>query len=186
MSERFTRDARAVVVGAQHEARALGHEEIVAQHLLLALLDVDGIAARVLRRIEVRRDAIVTDMATLGSSDAQALDLIGIDLDAVRSQVETTFGPGALDRRRRRPTGRIRRRLLGEHVPFSAGAKKALELALREAQALQHTYIGTEHILLGLAANPHGPVAGTLRRLGVAGDYETVKTTVLDELVRMP
>jgi ATP-dependent Clp protease ATP-binding subunit ClpA len=185
MFERFTRVARAAVVGAQQEAVALGHDEIFGQHVLLSLMDVDGVAARVLRRIGVQRDAVVTDITTLGKSDAQALNHIGIDLDAVRSQVEAAFGPGALDRPRHRPTGRIRHRVFGEHLPFSADAKTALEQALREAQTLQHNYIGTEHILLGLVANQKGPVAGALRRLRVAGDYEAVKAAVLDELARM-
>jgi ATP-dependent Clp protease ATP-binding subunit ClpA len=165
MFERFTPNARAAVIGAQQEARALGHDRIASTHLLLALLDSEG-----------------ADLTTLGGSDARALEHLGIDLDAVRREAEATFGPGALDRPARRSARGLRSRVLGEHLPFAADAKAALEQSLREAQALGHRYLGTEHLLLALVANQHGPVAASLRRVGVAGDYETIRSHVLDEL----
>jgi ATP-dependent Clp protease ATP-binding subunit ClpA len=183
MFERFTQGARDVVVDAQQQAMALGHREILAGHLLLGLLDVDGVGARILRGLGVQRDAVAAEMAALVNSDADALGSIGIDLDAVRRRAEAAFGPGALDRPRRR-AGSLRSRLLGDHIPFTAAAKKALEQALREAQALRHSYIGTEHILLGLVADEHGPVAGTLRRLGVTQDADAVRAHVREELRR--
>jgi ATP-dependent Clp protease ATP-binding subunit ClpA len=186
MFERFTPEARAAVIGAQQQARSLDHDRISPAHLLLALLDNDGVAATVLRRIGVQRDAVVADLMTLGGSDAQALEHLGIDLDAVRREAEATFGRGALDRPARRSARGLRSRVLGEHLPFAADAKAALEQSLREAQALRHHYLGTEHILLALVANPHGPVASALRRLGVAGAYETIRTHVLDELTIRP
>jgi ATP-dependent Clp protease ATP-binding subunit ClpA len=182
MFERFTPKARAAVVGAQQEARALGHGRISSTHLLLALLDSEGVAAAVLHRIGVQRAALSADLTTLGGSDAQALEHLGIDLDAVRREAEATFGPGALDRPARRSARGLRSRVLGEHLPFAADAKAALEQSLREAQALGHRYLGTEHLLLALVANRHGPVAASLRRVGVAGDYETIRSRVLDEL----
>jgi hypothetical protein len=51
---------------------------------------------------------------------------VGIDLDEVRRSVEEAFGPGALDRGRGARAG---------HIPFTRGAKKALELSLHEALA---------------------------------------------------
>ena len=71
----------------------------------------------------------------LDDDDAEALRAIGIDLDEVVRRIDRNLG-GASPRRRR--------------PPFSRGSKKALELALREAIALRHNYIGTEHLLLGL------------------------------------
>lgn len=182
MFERFTQKARAAVVGAQQEARALGHDRISSTHLLLALLDGDGVAARVLSRMEVDRDALVADLATLGGSDAQALEHLGIDLEAVRREAEATFGPGALNSSARGSGRGIRSRLLGGHLPFGADAKAALEQSLREAHGLQHRYLGTEHILLALVRSEHGAVAASLRRLGIAGDYDTVRRHVLHEL----
>lgn len=184
MFELFTQEARAAVVEAQQQARDLGHDRISSTHLLLALLDGDAAAARVLRRIGVRRDTVIADLTTLGGSDAEALKHLGIDLDAVRREAEATFGPGALDRPAGRSARGLRARLLGEHLPFGADAKAALEQSLREAKTLRHHYLGTEHILLGLVANEHGAVPSALSRLGLTGDYGTVRTYVLDELAR--
>ena len=90
---------------------------------------------------------------TLGPDDAAALRAIGIDLDEVRRHLEETFGEGALERVTWKRGRRWRKRCDGPsigHIPFTPRAKKVLELALREALALQHKRIGTEHILLGL------------------------------------
>ncbi len=83
---------------------------------------------------------------------AKALESLGISLDAVRQQVEEIIGRG-----RHAPEG---------HIPFTPRAKKVLELSLREALQLGHTYIGTEHILLGLIREGDGVAAQVLVRLG--------------------
>src|SRR4249919_159640 len=54
-----------------------------------------------------------------------------------------------------------------EHVPFDSRAMKVLELTLREALALGHNYIGTEHILLGLLEEQESLGGGTLTGLGI-------------------
>jgi ATP-dependent Clp protease ATP-binding subunit ClpA len=53
------------------------------------------------------------------------------------------------------------------HVPFDSRAMKVLELTLREALALGHNYIGTEHILLGLLEEEESRGGGTLADLGI-------------------
>src|SRR5579863_6195451 len=68
---------------------------------------------------------------------AQALAALEITLDAARLQVAEIIGEGT-----GQPSG---------NIPFTPRAKKVLELSLREAQRLGDGYIGTEHILLGLA-----------------------------------
>jgi ATP-dependent Clp protease ATP-binding subunit ClpC len=83
---------------------------------------------------------------------ARALEAMGIGLDAVRQQVEEMIGRG-----QHTPSG---------HIPFTPRAKKVLELSLREALQLGHTYIGTEHILLGLIREGDGVAAQVLVRLG--------------------
>ena len=106
MFERFTDAARGVVVDAQQQARTVGHSEIMAEHLLLAILaDGDSIGARVLRGLGVEREVLVREVAALGLSDDEALRAIGVDLAAVRRQAEAAFGPGALDRPRTRRYG---------------------------------------------------------------------------------
>ncbi len=84
---------------------------------------------------------------------AKALAALGISLEAVRREVEETIGQGP----EAPSTG---------HIPFTAGAKKVLELSLREAQQLGHTYIGTEHILLALIQEGDGVAAQVLVKLG--------------------
>jgi len=83
---------------------------------------------------------------------AKALESLGISLDAVRQQVEKIIGRG-----QQAPSG---------HIPFTPRAKKVLELSLREAKALGHNYIGTEHILLGLIREGSGVAAQVLVKLG--------------------
>ncbi len=68
----------------------------------------------------------------------------------------------------------------GGHVPFAKDAKKALELALREAVALRHDYIGTEHVLLGLLRGD-GAAHDVLTGRGVRSDAARV---IVEELLR--
>ena len=63
------------------------------------------------------------------------------------------------------------------HIPFTPRAKKVLELSLREALALGHNYIGTEHILLGLAREEKGVAATVLAARGV--DYDRCREVLL-------
>lgn len=169
MFERFTTSARQAVIGAQQEARQLHHECIGTEHLLLGLLDQpETIAGQALSGRGLTRQRAVEALAShLGSGalDEGALGSLGIDLDAVRENVEANFGPGALDRpaSRSRDRGRGRRR----HIPFTSRAKKTLELSLREAIHLKHTGIGDGHVLLGLIREENGQAVAVLRECGV-------------------
>ena len=184
MFERFTDSARNVAVGAQATARRLGHGHIGTEHLLLGLLETDGVAAQVLGGLGVTRAAVEREVLAevgrgpLGEGDAEALGAIGIDLDEVRRRVEANFGPGALHWH---PDPRCRgaRPRLG-HIPFTPRAKKVLELSLREALALKHRHIGTEHILLGLVREGEGLAMLVLIRLGAGPD--AIRSRVLDAL----
>jgi ATP-dependent Clp protease ATP-binding subunit ClpA len=188
MFERFTDRARKVTVDAQASARRLGHGSIGTEHILLGLLQGDGIAAQVLTGLGVTPAAVEREVLAevgrgpLGAGDAAALGAIGIDLDEVRRRAEASFGPGALYWN---PDPHCRARNpfpVGGHIPFSPRAKKVLELSLREALALKHRYIGTEHILLGLVREGEGLAALVLTKLGA--DLEAVRARVLDELRR--
>ena len=97
---------------------------------------------------------------------AKALELLGINLETVRQQVGAMIGQG-----QRAPSG---------HIPFTPRAKKVLELALREALQLDHNYIGTEHILLGLIREGEGVAARVLVTLG--GDLNRVRQQVIQLL----
>jgi ATP-dependent Clp protease ATP-binding subunit ClpC len=142
MMERFTDRARRVVELAQEEARMLNHNYIGTEHILLGLIhEGEGVAA-------------------------QALESLGISLDAVRQQVEEIIGQG-----QQAPSG---------HIPFTPRAKKVLELSLREALQLGHDYIGTEHILLGLIREGDGVAAQVLVKLGA--DLNRVRQQVIQLL----
>ncbi|MET8047563.1 MULTISPECIES: Clp protease N-terminal domain-containing protein [unclassified Streptosporangium] len=167
MFERFTDNARQVTVLAQEEARRLRHGHIGTEHLLLGLLrQGDSVGAQVLTGLGLtheRADEAVGRTPRAGELDAEALETIGIDLDAIREKVEAAFGPGALDRPRDRKAPR-------GHVPFTPGAKKALELSLREALRLKDKRIGTEHILLGLVRAGAGPGMRVITQAGLTAD----------------
>ena len=188
MFERFTADARSVVTKAQAEARALRSERVGTEHLLLGLLSTGG-SARVLEGFGVSAtrvgEAVAREagpvVAGAPLSDAEALEVIGIDLDEVRERVEETFGPGALERPAGRQT-RGSRPWVSRHIPFTPGAKKVLELSLREALRLGHRSIGTEHILLGLVREGGGLGATILEQEGVR--QEAVRRAVSAELDR--
>jgi ATP-dependent Clp protease ATP-binding subunit ClpC len=138
--ERFTEPARQVVVLAQDEARALGHNYIGTEHLLLGLLrEGQGLAARVLESMDVT-------------------------IEEVRAQVERMVGRGE-------GMGAA-----GGQIPFTPRAKKVLELALREALTLNHNYIGTEHVLLGLAREGEGVAIRILLDFDV--DVEKIRSEI--------
>lgn len=192
MFEQFTQRARGTVVFAQEEAIGLHHRYIGTEHLLLGLLrDRTSVGYEALRRLGVHLDDVRSEIVrlvgegpsrALDEKDAEALRVLGIDLDEVRRRTEEVFGEGALGRTvpaRRR--GRKKAcRLSAAHVPFTPRAKKVLELALREAKALRHDYIGTEHILLGLVREREGLAAGMLAERSASD--ERVRTVVSELL----
>jgi ATP-dependent Clp protease ATP-binding subunit ClpA len=156
MFERFTREARQSVEQARLEARALGHQCVGTEHLLIGVAAGSGRAAGVLADHGATPDAVRAAVAA--PLDADALASLGIDLEEIRRRVEAEFGPGALERGRRRH----RRR----HVEFTPDAKKALELSLREALAAGDNHIGPEHVLLGLLRDEKVEAVAVLRRTG--------------------
>lgn len=119
MFERFTADARRTVELAVEVAEEIGHGSLAAEHLLIALAGTGpSIATEALiacgfdpRRARLDLDRIEpSGESDLSEADAAALRGIGVDLDEVRRRVEASFGPGALDRRRRwhgRRQGRV-------------------------------------------------------------------------------
>jgi ATP-dependent Clp protease ATP-binding subunit ClpC len=97
---------------------------------------------------------------------AKALEQVGLTLERVREQIEEMIGHGEQS-----PSG---------HIPFTPRAKRVLELSLREALQLNHSYIGTEHILLGLIREGEGVACQVLIKLGA--DLTQVRDTVLQLL----
>ncbi|WPO71464.1 Clp protease N-terminal domain-containing protein [Streptomyces sp. KN37] len=173
MFERFTKDARAVVLGAVEHAERRGADSVDDGHMLLALLDREASRASfALASLGAarHRDSIEEALSGarrrggLSQADADALAGLGIDVAAIVSRVEEAHGEGALAGARGK-AGRGGQRWLGR-VPFSREAKDALVKSLRIATARRDRRIGDEHILLALTARP-GVVAEVLADHGV-------------------
>ncbi|MEU6482988.1 Clp protease N-terminal domain-containing protein [Streptomyces sp. NPDC046887] len=167
MFERFTAAARTAVKAAVEHAERTGAGPVTEEHLLLALLDLEGTpSAAALDRLGVtaRRDQVVAGLAEasrragLTRADAEALAGLGIDVAEIVSRVEAVHGTGAL-----RGDRRFRRRFGGGRL--TPEAKGVLERSLRVALGRGDRYIGDEHLLLALAARP-GPVADVLAEQG--------------------
>ncbi len=94
---------------------------------------------------------------------AKVLSNLGVELNKVRSAVEFIIGRGE-----RTATGEI---------GLTPRAKKVIELAVDEARRLQHNYIGTEHLLIGLMREGEGVPAGVLESLGVTLDKIRAETS---------
>ncbi len=139
----FTPRAQQVINLARREADRFNHPYIGTEHLLLGMVALEeGVAVSVLERL-------------------------GISLDAVRLEVESSVGQG--------PELKME-----GNVPFTPRSKKVLQLAAVEAQALHHTYVGTEHILLGLLREGEGVAAQVLMNLEI--NLEAARREVMREL----
>jgi len=98
---------------------------------------------------------------------AAVLKSLGLSLNKIRLEIEKLVKPGP-------PT-----KIEGD-VPFTPRAKKVMELAMEEARALGHNYIGTEHLLLGLIAEGEGVASQVLLNLGL--DLDRVRKEVMELL----
>ena len=139
----FTPRAQQVLALARKEADRFNHSYVGTEHLLLGLIKLgQGVAVNVLERM-------------------------GLELDAVRMEVEKEVGTGPPQK----STG---------NIPYTPRVKKVLALANKEAKSLNHSYVGTEHLLLGLLREGEGVAARVLRRLEV--DIQRTRNEILAEI----
>jgi len=116
----------------------------------------------------VGTEHLLLGLIKLGQGVAvNVLQKMGLDLETVRMEVEKQVGSG--------PETKI----VG-NVPYTPRVKKVLALAGKEAKALSHSYVGTEHILLGLLKEGEGVAARVLKNLEV--DIERTKNEIQKEL----
>ncbi len=128
--QRFTPRARRVVLLAHTEAQRSRVQLISTEHLLMGLLRLgDGVAV-------------------------DALDMAGVDLDKLRSDLEERMEMGGIEETSR-------------ELSFTPDATQVLQLAYAEARHLGDAHIGTEHLLLGLLRLGKGPAYRTLQRYGL-------------------
>ncbi|MGA2177857.1 MAG: Clp protease N-terminal domain-containing protein [Verrucomicrobiota bacterium] len=113
----------------------------------------------------VGTESLLLGLIALGQGvSVNVLRRLGLDLEAVRKAIEEGVGTGP---------GSV---MVG-NIPYTPRVKKVLALAAREAKALNHTYVGTEHILLGLLREGDGVAARVLTHFGV--DIEKIRIEIL-------
>jgi ATP-dependent Clp protease ATP-binding subunit ClpC len=116
----------------------------------------------------VGTEHLLLGLIKLGQGVAvNVLQKLGLDLETVRMEVEKQVGTGP------------DQKMIG-NIPYTPRVKKVLALAAKEAKALNHTYVGTEHILLGLLREGDGVAARVLKNLDV--DIEQTRQEILKEL----
>src|SRR5512146_394461 len=116
----------------------------------------------------VGTEHLLLGLIKLGQGVAvNVLQKLGLDLETVRLEVEKQVGTGP------------DQKMMG-NIPYTPRVKKVLALAQKEAKALNHTYVGTEHILLGLLREGDGVAARVLKNLDV--DIEQTRAEILKEL----
>src|SRR5579872_373984 len=141
-----------------------------ARHALSAANEVAG---------QHRHDYIGTEHLAFGllhfreALSVKAIEAAGITVQSAREALEAAFGPASVDEV---PSGQL---------AYTRHATKAMDLTLREALRLDHNYIGTEHILLGLLAEQNGRGGEVLRDLGLTtGGVEQWLVAELANLAR--
>lgn len=122
---------------------------------------------------DVPHDYVGTEHVLLGIIDegggvgVKVLGPLGIEVADLRAELVASMGPPTRDD-------------LGDHLPFTPLAKRALEAATKEALTLGHNYIGTEHLLLALLATEGGLASQVLRRMGL--ELRTTRRAVVSAL----
>ena len=151
MFTRFTDRSRRSVEAAFEEARMLGHDSVGDEDLLLGILSADeGIAAEALSSLGVTLEDVREACEEMFSS---ALTSIGISLDEIRREAGDVFEMSIPTHRR---------------LPLSPRAKNALIGARKEMRMLADSYLGTEHVLLGILGNEDGTAVRILAGMGVS------------------
>src|SRR5690349_3488198 len=116
----------------------------------------------------VGTEHILLGLIKLGQGVAvSVLQKMGLDLETVRSAVEKQVGTGQETKAQ-------------GSIPYTPRVKKVLALAGKEAKTLNHSYVGTEHILLGLLREGEGVAARVLKSLDI--DIERTRNEILREL----
>jgi len=116
----------------------------------------------------VGTEHILLGLIKLGQGVAvSVLQKMGLDLETVRSAVEKQVGTGQETKTQ-------------NSIPYTPRVKKVLALAGKEAKTLNHSYVGTEHILLGLLREGEGVAARVLKSLDI--DIERTRNEILREL----
>ncbi|WP_158845731.1 Clp protease N-terminal domain-containing protein [Saccharothrix deserti] len=109
--------------------------------------------ARRLNHTAIGTEHLLLGLIGEGGAASSVLVSFGLSLQRSRAHVQEIDGRGSLP--------------VPGHLPFTPGAKRALALAVREALALEHRHVGTEHLLLGVLAEGDGVALDVLARCGL-------------------
>lgn len=149
----FTERVRKVLQLAREEAFALRHEYVGTEHILLGLCaEGEGVAGAALGNLGVDTDAVrelVLKAVNPGKANGDAAKAEPVGVSGIIGAIADTLGMTRHD------------------LPYTSRAKKVLELAMSEARALSHSYVGTEHLLLGLMREEKGIAAQVLTSMGM-------------------
>jgi ATP-dependent Clp protease ATP-binding subunit ClpA len=116
----------------------------------------------------VSAEHLLLGLLKLGTGVAvNVLPTRGVSLELAREKVEQLVGKGAEPK-------------VEGNIPYTPQLKKALAASAKEASALNHTYVGTEHLLLGLMRDGDGIVVQVLRKFGE--EPESIRREILKEL----
>ena len=129
--ERFSESAKEVLTLAQREAERTDHSYIGTEHLLLGVIEQDGLGGK-------------------------ALKALGLNLQAVREAIDAVVGSGG-------PT------IIRQLIPTSR-VKRVIEIAFEEARRERATYVGSDHLLVGLMIEGGGIAPQVLAGMGVTVD----------------
>ena len=120
--------------------------------------------------IELRHEYVGTEHILLGLCKegegvaAAAIQNLNVDTSEIRNGILDTIKRGSNS-------------ATGPDLPYTSRAKKVLELSMKEARELRHSYVGTEHLLLGLITEERGIAAQVLASMGLTAD--PVRTEIL-------
>src|SRR6201997_1461634 len=158
-------------INFQQAQAALGFGNAIMNDFTPRAQQVLALASKEAERFNhnyVGTEHLLLGLIKLGEGVAvNVLQRMGLDLERVRMEVEKHVGPPP------------ETKMIG-NIPYTPRVKKVLALAGKEAQALHHSYVGTEHILLGLLREGEGVAARVLKSLEV--DPARARNEILKEL----
>ncbi len=186
----FTPRAHQVLALARREAGRLNHNFVGTDHLLLGVIKLgQGVAVNVLGKLGLNLETVRIEVEKVMGSGSQSPEMkrLEAEIEDIRGRKEAAIvahdfekasalrdaEKEAKDKLEQVPGGQG----LSSNIPFTPRVKNVLALAGEEAKALNHRYIGTEHILLALLREGTSPV---LQALDV--DLEKTRNAVLSEL----
>ena len=154
MNYNFTERVRKVLALARKEASRLKHEYVGTEHILLGLIrEGEGVAVTVIVNLVKSgddSDDIRRRIGHAGPGDPGPAEI----LEALKRMVEAEVGEGTNSSS-------------AAEFTYTGQAKKTLEYAMMEAKTFKHSYLGTEHLLLGLLRQDRGRAARTLKKVGI-------------------